>query len=401
MKRRFCVLVLLNFVFLGAAEAAAQEPVPVLFGGLKIYPALDVREEYNSNVFSADTTSAKTSSLISTISPSLEIGTHTDSSDVSVHYQFDKTMHKSVSKADTTSQSIALDGAFKLSKRLNTRGYVDYKKTNELKTVDQVLGAPAIVLPDKLTTSSLEGEVSYGIRGIIALSGGLSTKRYDDLNRGKDGDVDTMKAGFALSFPVRTKGRALFEARYISNNFIYALNKLDNTGQAYYLGLDWDNKSKTTGRLRLGYSSTSYKQIAGGGIFSWELGASWLPRSDSTLSINSSNTAVGSEAEFGYTVSNANSLSWDHVWSGALKHSTSIGYDITKYNSTAVAGFTNFSHKETMWHASVGLDYKVRRWLRIGGGYNFSNRTSDLAVGGVAKPVYRQHIFSLDLTGTM
>jgi len=402
MGKYVLVLAVLQFALVGAAAAAAKDPVAVTFGGLKIYPVLDVVEEYNSNLFQVDTTSSQTSTLITRISPSLEVGIESEAAQVSVHYQFDKGNHNNASIADYTDHTVALKAGAGLTKRLAVSGSYTYQKTHELRGVSQVAGVQTFLAPDKLTKTNIEGQVSYGIRGRIDLFGALATKRYDDLLRGQAADVDTMKTVVALSFPIRTKGRATLEARYTNNDFIYSLNKFDNSEQAYFLGIDWDNNSKTTGRLRLGYLSSSYKQSPGGSIFSWEIDATWKPRSDSTLAYNSSHTPVGNNTEYGYAVSNANTISWAHEWSDSLKHTTSIGYALTDYNnSTAVGGFTSFKHKEKLASASIGLDYKVRRWLMIGGGYRFFNRTSDLAVGAVAKPTYRQHVFSLNFKGTM
>jgi len=392
----------LGFSGVAVAVAAAKDPVPVAFGGLKIFPVLDVDESYNSNLFQADTTDKQTSTLITTISPSLEVGMESGSTEVSVHYQFDKGSHSKAAIADYSDHTIGLKGGSELTKRLSVNGSYTYQKTHELRGISQVAGAQNILPTDKLTATNMEGHLSYGIRGRVDLFVGLAKKRYDDLLRGQDADVDTMKGVLALSFPIRTKGRAILEARYTNNNFIYTLNRFDNSEQAYFVGVDWDNNSKTEGSIRLGYLSSSYNQQPGGSLFSWEIDANWQPSSASSFNFNTSYKPVGTNSEYGYVVANANRFAWERDWSESFKQTMSIGYELIDYKSTVASGFANFRHREKVALASIGFDYEMRRWLLIGGGYKFSNRTSNLPSAiGVSKPTYRQHILSIHLSGTM
>lgn len=386
-----------------AAAASDKDAVPVVFGGLQIFPVLDVDETYNSNVFQVDTTDKHTSSLITTISPSIEVGVDSDTTAVSVHYRLDKGSHTgAASIANFTDHTVGLKGEVEFTKRLNVSGSFAYKKAHELRGVSQVAGVQTLLAPDKLTNTDIEGQVSYGIRGRIDLFGGLNKKRYDLLLRGQAADVDTMKGAIALSFPIRSKGRMVLEGRYTDNNFINNLNTLDNSEQAYLIGVDWDNNSKTSGSLRLGYLMSSYDKLSNDSLFSWEVDVNWKPTDASNLNLNTSYKPVGSSAEYGYVVANDNSFSWERDWTESFKHIASIGYALIDYKTANVAGFTAFSHNEKVAKASVLVDYQVRRWLKIGGGYSFSNSSSNQTTAlGVNNPTFRQHVFSLNFAGTM
>jgi len=155
-------------------------------------------------------------------------------------------------------------------------------------------------VPDKYREYDLRTTLGYGHNNRVETYVEYGNKRYYN-NRyvitplkiypqTVTRDVDTIGGGIGFSVQVMPKTSMVLETRYKHFDYKYLSPSfnLDSYEQRYFAGVNWDATAKTSGRLRLGYTTKRFndKRNADYAGLGGELGATWNPKVYSTFDLS-------------------------------------------------------------------------------------------------------------------
>ena len=367
------VLSIFGATALLVANSAAAEAGFLPVGGMKLVPALGVEYQHDDNIFASDLN--PTSSNVTLINPALSLQAETGTTAFDLSYALSKAVYHNSRADDYLDHAVNLDISKEFTARLSSSLAALYNKSHDARGATFTGLAVAVPTPDKYHETGVSGTISYGLGAHVDLTGAYTNKRYDNnFVRTVFRDLDTMGGGISFSLPIMPKTSAVLEARYNRFNyqFFSATTNLDSTEQHYFAGLDWEATAKTEGRVRVGYQRKSFSDaaLAGTSGFSWELGVLWSPLTYSTVDITAQSTTGETDGLGSHTENTGGSVSWKHEWNEKFSHTASFSYnEITYVGATA--------RKDKLTTAGIGLDYKLLRWLSLGGGYDYSTRSSN------------------------
>ncbi|RLL55890.1 DUF560 domain-containing protein [Mariprofundus sp. EBB-1] len=376
--------------------ASSDDGFSLKSGGVELIPSIKIDEKYNDNIFSAE--AIKTKSLITVISPRLELKSESDTHLSSLSYQLDDGIYHSSSADNYLTHDAQLNVSADLSRRLQTSLQAGYLKSSDPRG-STFTGRPAtaVIEPDKFHTASASAMIAYGIRSRVELKGDYSAKRYENNRfRTADRDLDNMGGGLSFFLPIMQKTKAVVEARYkkVDYKTFSATTNLDSKEQRYFGGLDWEATAKTSGKLRLGYMVKSFDDSLlngpNSGSFSWELGMNWAPESYSIFDLSTESTINEADGSGSHIEAQNVKLGWNHDWNSKLSHTASVGFAKSKYIGLAVP------RQDDRTTAGLSIAYQIVRWLNVSASYDYTNNNSS-----AANSSYKSNVYGISLMGKL
>ncbi len=247
---------------------------------------------------------------------------------------------------------------------------------------------------DEFKKTGFNALAAYGANdgpGRIEVEAGTFRKRYQN-NRANtiasDRDGDNVAARFF--YRVAPKTFALFEAREDKMDYRLSTSLQDSKERRYMVGVTWEATEATTGTVKVGriqknFASASIPDFSGTG---WEAGIQWLPLTYSKFEFNSQKTFGESTGVGDFTLSKKYSGIWTHEWTSRISTQAIVSRSDDEFvrnvrdDSTDSLGFK--------------VNYKLQRWLTIGGEYTYTDRSSN--VQGFN---YKRNLYMLTLGATL
>ncbi|MCQ4346613.1 outer membrane beta-barrel protein [Pseudomonas stutzeri] len=367
-------------------QAWALEPQRVRLGDSLVFiPTLQLSESYDDN-FRA-TESNEESSWITTIAPTFALGAEGRKSGYRLSYTAVSDTFHSSSKDNNVDHHLTADVAMEFDARNRLRLGAGYHKVEETASVDQN------VENDKYDSRNVGGVYTYGARSArtqIDLGANYDELRYSNsgnLNADKERDATALTG--TLYYRVAPRTRTLLEVRHTDYDYLSA-SELSSRNLGLLAGLTWEATAKTTGSVKIGrekkkFDRSVYDDLSTG---MWEIGIGWAPRSYSRFDLNTRRGYDEASDNASTVKTQTTTLSWEHDWLERLTSSVSYTRSDQDYQDT--------QREDTLDALSLGLTYKMRRWLDIGLSYRYADNDSD-AVG----ESFKRNIYTLTLNASL
>ena len=376
------------------AGAWALEPAPVeLTDGLALTPTLKLGAGYDDNFRAAE--NRKESSAVSTIAPTLAIGADNGKLKFDARYTANHEIYHSSRKDDNTDHLFDTRIELQPDARNRFSAKAGYRKIEETATADQK------VENDRFNSTNVGGTYTYGAdsaTGQLRLGLNHDRLRYDNglnpagggrLNADKERDSNAYVGAFLYRIAPKTK--AVLEGRYTQHEY-RSNTALDSNNKALLLGAEWEATAFTTGSLRIGRERKDFDLASKGSASTgmWEAAITWSPLTYSSFTLN---TRAGfDEGSDGADAIDTRSvtLAWSHDWTERVNSKLSYNRSDQDFDRP-----TN-PREDQLDSLSLGISYKLRRWLDVGVGYKYTE--NDSTQSGKS---YQRNVVGLTLDASM
>lgn len=398
------LVAVLGVTTFGASAQQAAGPAGVPWGPVMVYPTVDLAYKHNDNIFSQPDGVGKKRSDITVIAPMARLeaktGPHTFGLTARVE---DGTYHNSRSDNYTDFQ-LGADASWAFSGRAGLKLRADYNQGHDDR--GSVVGAGVGATPDRYQTTGVAGVFGYGAEGAqgrIEVDAGYLTKRYDNnqflsaTTGTRFYDRDETRYGATFFWKVMPKTQVLVQAgqtHFDYNNGTYqsaGLTVRDSVETRYLLGVTWEATYATTGIFKVGQVDKNFKNssVPDFSGMTWEGIVKWRPLSYSGVDFYANRKP--SEASLGSaTFDTTTGLAWNHAWNSRLASTLSYSHLRQDYKGLG------FDRRDSTDFYGAKLTYQVQRWLKLGAGYDFADKSSTAPLGG-----YDRNIFTVFLTGSL
>ncbi len=357
--------------------------------GVSLFPYLNFSLGRDSNLFL--TNANKRSSTIAVYNPSLKLEVASQSSKFGLLVDSKVGKYAQSNSDNYTDYQLLGTGEFVFSSSMGLKLALDYTKGHDPRgSNDRGLS----VVPDEYRSTGPSALFAYGANDAIGrfeVELGNVDKRYQN-NRantiGSDRNTDNFAGRFFMR--VAPKTSFLVEAREDRIDYKLASSQQDSKERRYLVGVTWDATAATSGTVKLGqirkdFAVSTRKDFSGTG---WEANVSWKPLSYSKVDFFTSKSFSESTGLGDFTLAKKFGLSWQHGWNSRFTSVASFTRADDDFVNNVRADRTN----------SLGLkvNYKLLRWLDIGG--EVTNTSRDSNVNGLN---YKRNLYMLSFGATL
>ncbi|NJD34706.1 MAG: hypothetical protein FIA96_07740 [Betaproteobacteria bacterium] len=418
VEARFLSAMIASLFAIVPLSAAAQQgdfgpPVGVQWGSIVAYPEGTMTIKHNDNVFSQPSGPGERSAVITVLAPSLKLeakdGPHTYDLTASIENGTYSNGDRGTSAGDYTDYRFNANADWIFSGRAGLRLTADYMRDHD----DQgsIPGAGFHSKPDKWNQTTFAGLAGYGAEGAqgrLEVDFGLISKEYENFERDSFGnpdnrkrDYDTARLAGTFFWRVMPKTQLLFRVAgadfdYKQKSFGYVgaggvptgatWTTLDSTEMTYQVGVTWEATAKTTGIFRIGRTEKDYSKssLKDWDETSWEAAVKWSPLTYSTVDFTSGQAP--SESSIGTaSLDTRYGIAWNHAWNSRLSSLVSYNYLESDYQYNSGTLFRQNDKTDTY---NLKLDYRWTRVIKVGGFYEYTDRTSNNRFNEYKRNIY-------------
>ncbi|CUS42003.1 Capsular polysaccharide synthesis enzyme CpsB [hydrothermal vent metagenome] len=309
-----------------SSSAYAVEPNGISLGsGVTFLPAVELTVSDDSNIYKLPD-ETKVDSTVTRLKPSFGIQADLGTTQLSAGYVAEKGMYTNDSDDNYIDHRLSASSKTEVSSRDEVDFNLNYNIVHDDRGSGTVEGNAAIATePDTYDETVVGAAYIYGSDSAM-----LNLKPYaeyynkhytNNKNLGTaDRNYSQVKLGALLSVKVSSATKALLEVR--SADISYEEDSAKAKGREGNLmnllaGASWDITGKTTGEVKLGALKRSFDEsgIDDSTRFAWEAQLIWNPRSYSTVTFLSQQTANETNDPGTYIASQYSLVSWDHEFS--------------------------------------------------------------------------------------
>lgn len=360
-----------------SAQVMALEPAAIDVGGFKFVPTIELSETYDDNFRGSNNAE---SSWIMGVKPTFTLSAEERNNLYELQYSFNTQRYHSSSRDNHTDHHVTArtNLEFDVRNRLNLNA--GWHKTEDVFGSNAGPGA----LNDRFTDTNFGAAYVYGApsaQGNIEVGYNHLRKRSDNsINLGNERNTNQVYGVFYYGLTPKLRGLA--EVRRTYQDYRLSSSDLDSTTMAYLAGLSWDATAKTTGTAKLGYEKRKFdasnREDASGSM--WEVGVQWQPLTYSTFALNMRRGLDEGDDGANAIESTNTSVNWNHRWSSFI--SSDVNYAHLNED------YADQNRTDKTQTFGVGLTYELRRWMDIGVGYTYSDKSSDLAAENFDRNLY-------------
>ena len=349
--------------------------------GVGLTPYFNLGLGRDSNLFLTQS-NAKSSDIV-TYNPGLKLDVEMSAARFVLGYDLKAGKYSQSSADDYTDYTIFGTAEFVLNSSTGLRFAVDRTQGHDPRgSTDRGLSAT----PDKYRSTGGSGLFAYGAndaRGRIELEAGTVNKRYTN-NRsttiGSDRDTRNMAGRFF--FKIAPKTSLVFEAGQDKIDYVLGSSQQDGKDTRYLGGITWDATAATSGTIKVGrikkdFDVATRRDFSGSG---WEAQVSWKPLSYSKVDFFTTKSVAESTGQGDFTLSKKYGASWTHGWDSRLT-------SILSANRTDDE-FVGSTRNDQTTSVGFKVDYKLMRWMTIGGEMNNTKRDSNTTGLDYTKNLY-------------
>lgn len=379
---------------------AAVQPADISAGPISITPFIQIEQGYDDNIYSASIKKDIKDSIYTILSPTIEAVAEDGLNAYRASFLLQKGIYYASTEDNFLDYDAALDvhietdarNSFDISARISDRheaqgtGIAEFNNT-----------AYDVDKPLRYDEFALSGSYTHGAetaQGQLIIDVGYEDKQYTnfrDITTFRDTDI--FYAGAALQYQAKPKTSLLLEARYKDIDYITDYeSSLDSTTLRLLAGLSWESSARTTGTIKLGrverhLPSPDRDDFSGN---SWQAVLLWSPRTYSTFRVSTSQTEKESNNRADFINSQAIRLSWNHRWNDQFLSVIRLG----KTHDDFIGSEDN--RVDDSDHASIELNYDLRRWLSIGGSWTMQDTESN--VEGIP---FKRNVFAISVDASL
>ncbi len=400
-------------LFALALPAIAQDsgkPNGIPMGPIVVYPEADLTFKSNDNIYSQATT--KKSSNITVLAPQVKLEAKTGPHTFDATYRVEHGVYSSSSSNNFTDQALTANAAWVFSGRSGLKLNAEHRLGHD--DLGSIPGVATHGNPDEWRQSSFGAVASFGAEGAqgrIEAEAGVVNKQYDNFKSDSFGnpdntkrDRDDAKVGATFYWRIMPKTQLLFQAAqtkvdYKQGSFIGAggvasWTTLDSTDRKYLLGVTWEAAAKTTGFFKVGnlkkdFSDSTLRDFSG---TSWDVKVKWSPLTYSEFDFTTAR--VANESTIGNaSIDSKYGVDWSHTWNSKLSSAATYSNTKTDYQYNSGVAVQEVDKTDAF---GLKLNYQWTRNVKLGVGYDYTNKTSN-----VATYEYKRNIFSLFLNAAI
>ncbi len=372
----------------GSSDKDGPKGIP-LSEGLSLFPHLNVGFGRDNNLFLTNVN--RTSSNLQTYNPGFKVEANAESAKFGLLYDLNIGRYSQSSADNYTDYRVLGTGEFVFTSSMGLKLAAEYAHGHDPRgsTDRGISGAP-----DEHRTSTPSMLFAYGANDAIGrfeVEAGSASKRYVN-NRattiGSDRNTDNFGGRFFLR--VAPKTSVLFEAREDRIDYKLLTSLQDSKEQRYLVGLKWDATAATSGTVKVGqirkdFALASRRDFTGTG---WEAQVSWKPLSYSKFNFFTTKSFSESTGLGDFTLAKKFGVNWQHSWNSRLMSTASM--------SRADDDFVGNTRSDSTDTIGLKLNYKVMRWLTVGGEYTNTKRDSNTSGFN-----YKKNLYMLTLGATL
>lgn len=319
------ILLLFLIVVSGAARASSELTLEDLKPGSashQLLPALELQFGYDDNLTHSNIERQSSAYSQLSIAGSKRVGSPLTF--LKAGYGVSANYYSSSSADNTLDLQLDLQGSHEFTSRHRIALNIEYLNSHERRGegLSQGLG-DELEEPLEFDTSVVGFEYQLGAKSsklTTRILASLMRKEYtnqEELTQYRD--FDGANLGVIFNYQVLPKTHWLIQLSQKSTEYHTAnlsAGSLDNQLYRFLTGIHWDISGKTKGHLKLGVEQKEFEQKSKKGQTSttWEVGADWLLRSYSIVSIRTSKGLREAGLQGDFTESQAGELSWRHQW---------------------------------------------------------------------------------------
>lgn len=230
----------------------------------------------------------------------------------------------------------------------------------------------------------------------------------DDAQNGFRDRIDNTVGG-TIYYKFLPKTSALLEYTYTATSFdeenpgpignTGVTNiKMNNKDQRGYLGLKWDITARSQGTVKVGYSRKDYQESGldnfQGGVVSIGLGHELTQRTllkfDAIRDVQESNVVNQS-----YYLTTGGRLVLNHNIHPKVSFKMNAGFSRDQYPDDMTIGTETRKRVDDTWDLGGGFEYRIQQWLKLGLGYDHSQRRSTFSDFGYVDNLFTFSIGAL------
>jgi polysaccharide biosynthesis protein VpsM len=346
-------------------------------GAGHLYPKLETKLIHDDNLFRLNTVERDT--WIAVFSPELTYELKSNKSLFLMHYDFEAGEHFSSHDDDYTDHIARIEYEYQPTSRIFTAVRGEFVDTRDPRGTGASEGAAVVVTePDAYHTFGILGEAGYGseqAKARFEVDMGYKTKQYDN-NRATTfvRDRDDFYGSGRFYYRIKPKTNAVLEFR--ATNFNYDRDAvgtpgLDSTLFKYLAGVTWDATFKTTGYAKIGWIDKQFDSSArqDDDDVLWEFGTEWRPRTYSTFNLSTQRDYTETNGTGDFIQEDTIDFSWVHQWRERISSYVNFTYGQDDYTT---------AREDDRYLAGVGVNYDMRRWVKLGAGYTYDERDSNV-----------------------
>lgn len=342
-------LPLSSAIFAISVGAYAVEPVGiVLDSGITLLPSVELSVSDDDNVYLQPEASQE-GSTITRLKPALGVEADLGQTKVRLGYMAEKGTYSSDDNDNYTDQTIAAGADFEMTSRhqLNLNAILKDAHDARGASTATLQGAGALSTdPDEYDETTMSADFIYGSESaFLNLITGLNRYEKEYGNNFSDGtrDRDHVKTTLSarLAFDVSSATDILVDVSNTNieyNNDSAIADSREGSLVKALIGASYDLSGKLTGSAKVGVSQRSFDEsdVDSDSALSWELNLAWNPRTYSTVTLFTAQTANETSGPGNYIDSNYSMASWEHEFSEyfSLTADVSLANDVY-YNDTA------------------------------------------------------------------
>ncbi|MCY7388506.1 MAG: outer membrane beta-barrel protein [Burkholderiales bacterium] len=349
--------------------------------GVALYPSIGFSFGRDDNLFL--TNSNQKSSTIYALSPGLKLQARSSATIFTLDANLKSARYVQSRADDYTDYRIAGTGEFVLSSRMGLRLGAEYNKGHDPRgSNDRGISAE----PDQFRNTGIGGLFAFGgndARGRFEVEASSFDKRYTN-NRATTAGSDRNTDSFTGRFFARIAEKTAFlvEARADKLDYKSSVSPLDSNERYYLAGVTWDATAATSGTVKVGqirkdFASSATRDSSTSG---WDAIVQWAPLRYSKFIFTTSKSFGESTGVGDFLLTKRYGASWMHEWNSRISTSANI--------SRSNDDFVNGGRSDSTDSIGLKLNYKVQRWLTLGGEFSNTNRDSSNSTFNYKKNLY-------------
>ena len=186
-------------------------------------------------------------------------------------------------------------------------------------------------------------------------------------------DRDTTQLGGTFLWRIAPKTEILALAQRRSIDYSLDTSTQSSTETRYQVGAKWDATAKTSGIVKFGllekkFENSTRSDFSGS---SWDGAVRWSPLTYSVFDFYTSKTTNESTGTGDFLLTQTYGMTWNHAWNSRF---STLG--LANWRKDDFLG-TGGGRVDKTSIVGVKLTYQWQRWLRFGGEYTMTDRTSN------------------------
>lgn len=350
-------------------------------GGFKFHPGVGLKFTHDDNIFQSETNTV--SSWITTLAPTARFIARQRANTYRFGYEGEKGIYESSSADNYFDHRVYADAHLAFATRTALALRADYKKGHEDRgSTDRTLSSE----PDKYDQTSVGAVFAYGAKtakGRLELEADWLDREYTN-NRSNTEISDRDESKLRATFFYRVMPKTSLLAEVVHKQFDYdlAVSTQDSDETKYYAGATWEATGKTTGTVKLGFKEKDFDSPTRQDVDSmaWLANVRWSLRTYSVINFTASKDFAESSGVGDTIDSTRYGVAWTHNWNRRLSTNAGLTFGKEAYKGdTSVNGGAREDDIKTF---ALGANYKMRRWLTLGGGVSYTDSDSNSAGDG-------------------